>query len=880
MIRKTFRFRRSAFSVQLTAFCFLFSVSQAQITPPYHTSADIYTQLKKLNVLGSVLYVAAHPDDENNGFLPYLAKTKLYRTGYLSLTRGDGGQNLIGPEQGIELGLIRTQELLAARKIDGAEQYFSSAYEFGFSRNAAEALRIWDKELVLSDMVWVIRKFQPDIIITRFPADARAGHGHHWASAILANEAYAAAADPKRFPEQLQRGVKPWQARRILLNGFNFGGQGVTGPLKLDAGGFDPLLGKSSGELGGEARSMHKSQGEGRPRRRGEIIENFMITGGDSARADIMEGVVTDWSRMEGGKEVQSLITEIIGAYNFEHPERSVDKLVDLYNLLQKNTSSRRQDQNVWWQKKLNEVRELIANCSGLFAEATTRDEFVLQRDTAYVNVSVNKRNDVAVELKSIRLMGETTPQSANKMLVPQQLQTNRNYSFDLKQQVDEPPVGSATQPYWLKLPQTQGNFNISDPMLIGNAWNSPLITAVFTFSIRGTEFSVARPVQYKVVDQVKGEVYQPFVMIPHLSVSMSPHVSLLNVQTERGKFSSDSIYVVYRSNFTASAVPTTLYILQDTVKTAFEKEPRDFEKGKTYTIALPRNKFYNPAKGEYIEAGIRIQTTTNALKEGNADGSGAVTIQVSKQDYVLSQYFKSIVYDHIPNIHYSFKDRMAFIKEEIKTVGKKIGYIAGAGDKIPEALTAMGYEVTTLAESDITDAGLKPFDAIVVGVRAHNIYEYLSDKNDVFNNYVKNGGNLIAQYIKANTIGSKRLKLGPYAFSIATGSRVTEEEAKVNFLLPDHPILNYPNKITEKDFDGWIQERSTYQADQRDAAFEAPLGMNDTDQKQSDGSLITARYGKGTFTYVSLVLFRQLPAGVPGAYRLLANIIALSKNK
>lgn len=878
MTKKVFCFRRSAFSVLLTSFCFLFSISHAQITPPYYTSADIYSQLKKLNVLGSILYVAAHPDDENNGFLPYLAKTKLYRTAYLSLTRGDGGQNLIGPEQGIELGMIRTQELLAARKIDGAEQYFTSAYEFGFSRNAAEALRIWDKELVLSDMVWVIRKFQPDIIIARFPADARAGHGHHWASGILANEAFAAAADPRRFPEQLQKGVRPWQAKRVLLNGFNFGGQGVTGPLRMDVGGFDPLLGKSSGELGGEARSMHKSQGEGRPRRRGEIIENFLTTGGDTARTDIMEGIVTDWSRVDGGKEIQSMINSIISEYNFEHPENSVDKLIDLYNKLRNNPGTRPNSESVWWRQKLNEVSRLIIHCSGLFAEATTREEFVLQLDTAYVNVSVNKRNAVPVELRSVRLMGETTPQSANKMLTPQELQTNRNYSFDLRHQVDEPPVANGTQPYWLRLPQTEGNFNISDPLLVGHAWNEPLLSAVFTFSIKGTEISVTRPVQYKTVDLVKGEVYQPFVMIPHLSLSMSPHVALLNVKTEKGVFSSDSIYIRYKSNFTGNGVPTTLYIMQDTVKTAFEKQPRDFEKGKSYTIALPRNKFYNPAKGDHIEAAIRLHTTTAMPKGMSADG--ATTFEVRNKDYVVSQYFKTISYDHIPSIHYSFKDRMTFIKEVVKTVGKKIGYIRGAGDKIPEALTEMGFEVTMLSESDITDAGLKPFDAIILGVRAHNIYEYLNDNNDVLNNYVKNGGNLIAQYIRANTIGTKRVRLGPYPFTASSASRVTEEDAKVNFLLPDHPVLNYPNKITEKDFEGWIQERSTYQADQRDPAFTAPLGMNDTDQKQSDGSLVTAKYGKGTFTYVGLVLFRQLPAGVPGAYRLLANIIALSKNK
>ena len=841
--KKVYILLLSAFSLQLSA-------SYAQI-PETHSSSDIYLQLKKLNVLGSVLYIAAHPDDENNGFLPYLAKERMYRTGYLSLTRGDGGQNLIGSEQGIELGLIRTQELLAARRVDGAEQFFSSAYEFGFSKSASEALSIWDKDQVLADMVYVIRKFQPDILITRFPGDARAGHGHHWASALLANEAFTAAADPNKFTEQFKLGVKPWQAKRILVNGFNFGGNAVIGPVKLDVGGYDPLLGKSSGDLGGEARSMHKSQGEGRPRRKGEIIENFMTTGGDTARNDIMEGIVTDWTRISGGEEIQRSIKNIIKQYNFEHPEYSVDSLVEVYKKIQRLSY-----RDMWWQQKLNEVKDLVINCSGIFAEAITRDEFVLKGDTATVTCIINKRTNVDAQLAVVSVNFAIR----NEL---QALNTNQNYSFELKEEVRDPAIGNDTQPYWLQKPQTAGNFMISNPLLVGKAWNDALLNAKFSIRIKGVDFVITRPVQYKYIDPVKGEVYQPYIMIPHLSISLSPHVALLNVKTEKDKFSADSIYIRYKSNFTAKDVPVTLYILQDTLKTVFEKQLRNFDKGKTTVIALPLRKWYNANKGEYIEAAIRF----------NLNG----------KDHVYSQYFKSIEYDHIPSIHYSVKDHIKFVNEEVRTVGKKIGYINGAGDLLPEALKEMGFEVKILPEADITDANLQSLDAVIVGIRAYNMYEYLSDKNDILNNYVKNGGNLISQYIKSNTLNSnntKRVKIGPYPFSISTGSRVTEEEAKVNILLPEHPVLNYPNKIGDKDFDGWIQERSTYQVDQADAHFEMPLSMNDTNEKPSNGSLAIAKYGKGNFAYVSLVLFRELPAGIPGAYRILANLIALPKNK
>jgi LmbE family N-acetylglucosaminyl deacetylase len=819
---------------------------KAQV-PETYTSADIYLQLKKLNVLGSVLYIAAHPDDENNSFLPYLAKERMYRTGYLSLTRGDGGQNLIGSEQGIELGLIRTEELLAARRVDGAEQFFSSAYEFGFSKNATEALRIWDKNQVLSDMVYVIRKFQPDILITRFPADARAGHGHHWASAVLANEAFTAAADSTRFADQFRLGVKPWQAKRIMVNGFNFGGNSVTGPLRMDVGGYDPLLGKSAGDLGGEARSMHKSQGEGRPRRKGEIIENFMTTGGDTAKNDIMEGIVTDWTRIPGGGKIQTMISKIISQYNFEHPENSVNELVEVYKAIRDLHY-----QGMWKNQKLKELQDIIVNCSGLFAEATTREEFTLLNDTANVSCFVNKRNNIDIELQSVSV-------SWNTKTTSQPLQTNQNYTYDLKVGIERPYSATATQPYWLQEPQTVGNFTITNPLLVGKAWNDPLLTAKFSFRISGVEFLVNRPVQYKYIDPVKGEVYQPFVMEPHISMSLAPHVALLNVKPATGKFTRDSVYVVYTANFTQKNVPTSLYILQDTIKPAFENQSRDFEKGKTYTIALPLKKYYNPAKGEFVEASIQI----------NLNG----------KSYGFTQYFKTIEYDHIPSIHYLFKDHIRFINEEVKTTGKKIGYITGAGDRVPDALKDMGFDVKVLAESDINDEGLKSLDAVIIGIRAHNIYEYLSDKNDVLNNYVKNGGNLIAQYIKSNTIGSRKIELGPYPFSISSGSRVTEEDAEVNFALPNHPVLNYPNKITQHDFDNWIQERSTYQVTQADPHYEMPLRMHDTGEKDANGSLAIAKYGKGNFAYVSLVLFRELPAGIPGAYRILANLIALPKN-
>ncbi|MFL9485433.1 PIG-L family deacetylase [Chitinophagaceae bacterium LWZ2-11] len=831
----------------LIAHCSVFSQ-----TPSTYNSSDIYLQLKKLKVLGSVLYVAAHPDDENNALLPYLAKEKMYRTGYLSLTRGDGGQNLIGSEQGIELGMIRTQELLAARRMDGAEQFFSRAYEFGFSKSADESLSIWGKEKILSDVVWMIRKFQPDIIIARFPQDARAGHGHHWASAILANEAFKIAADPTKFPEQFKLGVKPWQAKRILWNTFNFGNVNTTSndQLKIDIGNYNPLLGKGFGEIGAEARSMHKSQGEGRPRRRGPSYEYFMTTGGDTAKTDLMDGIVTDWKRIQGGDKIAIMIDAVLKNFKINEPESSVPALVNLYKAISQLPES------YWRNKKMEEVSGLVEACSGLYIDATTDQEFATRGDVVKVNCVVNKRTDINASLTRLSV-------GSIDSTLKQDLITNQNYNYTFNVAVKDGPMNT-TQPYWLQKPQVSpGSFDVPEAAMIGKAWNDPIYQADFTINVNGTAFNFTKPVQYKFTHPSKGELYEPFVIKPEISMYLNPSVFLLNVQSVKSneKPQIDSmIHIIYKPSFTRKQVPMSLYIVQAGNKVVFENQLKDFEKDKTYTIDVPINKYYDPAKGDHLEAALKI----------NIDGA----------ERTFSSFFKTIAYDHIPDINYLVDERVKFIKEEVKTVGSKVGYIIGAGDMVPDAIKQMGYTVNILTDKDITEDNLKQYDAIITGIRAYNIYDYLTNKYDILMHYVQNGGNLIVQYNRNNSVGADRAKISPYPFVINSGSRVTDENAKVNFLLPEHPALNYPNKITDKDFENWVQERSTYQAEQIDAHYDAILGMNDAGEKQSKGSLIIAKYGKGNFVYSALVFFRELPAGVFGAYRLMANLIALPKHE
>ncbi|MDE3214391.1 MAG: PIG-L family deacetylase [Bacteroidota bacterium] len=806
--------------------------------PEFYPSSEIYQHIKKLKVLASVLYIAAHPDDENNALLPYLAKGKLYRTAYLSLTRGDGGQNLIGDEQGVELGMMRTEELLAARRIDGAGQYFSRAYEFGYSKSAAEALRIWGKEKILSDVVWVIRKFQPDVIIKRFPPDKRAGHGHHAASSILADEAFTAAADPHRFPEQFQYGVKPWQAKRILWNTYRFGGMNTTSEdqLKIDIGGYNPLIGESFGELGGDARTMHKSQGEGRPRIRGVSYEYFKNLAGPAPVHSLMDGVVKDWSRIPGGAPINGMIDQILQSFDINHPSKSIPALVKLYGVIHQLP------EGTWRDEKLKELQDIILQCDALFVEATSSQSQVVQGGTLSIQFVANNREGIQATLKSIAVENFDTSFHIN---LPADDNVNLEKTIGV---AGDKPI---SQPYWLVHPLKGGAFDVRDQRLIGKAWNDPSFEATFVINIAGRDFTIHRPVEYRYVDPVRGDTYEPIPVLPkvelqfgktnYISLNGAPVITHLKIKSNSGEKISD--YTV-RESSTGDWAQRIIGSHPD------ESNPNQ----EVLTIEF-----------------------TPKVPAGSAEDELKAEAQKGSQMY--NSYTKVIAYNYIPTITYFPRAESHLVKVDLKTVGKKIGYIEGAGDKVPEALRDMGFQVDLLHEGDLNDSTLAKYDAIITGVRAYNLHQFLSDKNEVLMNFVKHGGNMIVQYMKSNRVGNHNIVVGPYPFHVSPSSRITEEDSHVDFLLPDHPALNYPNKITEDDFKGWIQERSTYQAVDPDPHYALPLGMHDTGESESNGSLAITPYGKGNFVYASLVFFRQLPAGIPGAYRLMANLIALPRH-
>lgn len=804
-------------------FLFCSSHSAFSQAPKSFTSDQIFQQIKKLNVLGSVLYVAAHPDDENTRLLAFLANGKLYRTGYLSMTRGDGGQNLIGDEQGSALGLIRTQELLAARRIDGAEQFFTRAFDFGFTKSPVETFQFWDEQKILSDVVWVIRKFQPDVIITRFPTTGEGGHGHHTASAILAGEAFEAAADPSKFPEQFKYGVQPWQAKRLLWNTFNFGSVNTESPdqFKIDVGGYNPLLGESYGEIAAKSRSQHKTQGFGVPSSRGKQLEYFKTIKGTKPQETLLDGVNTTWQRINQ-QQIGDLIQKLINEYSFQQPQQSLTQLLQIYKSIEA------MPQGYWRDQKLEQVKQIIKECIGLYMEATTNTMFAVQGEPLHVNFVADKRLGGDVTISSIVMNGK-------EFSFNDELPLDENVSHSVTIQISSD--ATISQPYWLVEPMSKGSYNVSDQTLIGKPENDPQ-SAQVNLSINGQKLTYTLPIRYKSNDPVKGETYEPLFVIPKVEVESNPELAL-----------------------------------------AINDKPVDISV-KAFSNGASQNQFtlheeHSQNVLQTKKGNVSFYSIKNPLQKDHE----VINWSASLGNENYNQYKTIIEYPHIPNIIYFKKASSDLVSIPLKISGKKVGYIPGAGDKVPEALQKMGYEVAILSPKDITANNLKQYDAIVTGVRAYNIFQWLNDAYNTLMNYVKDGGVLLVQYNTNNNIGPIKAKIGPYPFNI-TRTRVTDENADVKFVDRDNTLLNYPNKITEKDFDNWIQERSTYQADDFEKNYKALFEMSDANESPSDGSLIYTNYGKGRFVYSGLVFFRELPAGVPGAYRLFANLLAKPEAK
>lgn len=813
--------------------CLLTSIASYTQTA---SSSHIQHQLKKLPVLGSVLYIAAHPDDENTKLLAYLANERRYRTGYISITRGDGGQNLIGSEQGEALGLIRTQELLAARKTDGAEQFFTRANDFGFSKNPEETLHFWNNDSILADMVWVIRNFKPDVIICRFPTTGEGGHGHHTASAIIAEEAFTAAADPKKFPEQLKH-TQIWQTKRLFWNTFNFGGNNTTSEdqLKLDIGAYNPLLGFSYGEIASMSRSMHKSQGFGTAMQRGESIEYFKQLKGERVKSDLFEGIETSWSRIPNTQQIQLLIQQIETEFQTLHPEKSVPKLIELIRKIEqldeKDTYT-----NYWKQLKLAQIKELIASCAGLWMESFSKEFSYVHDKQVDVTLQLLVRNPCKVKLISIESETKNT-----------ELKQNQLFSFPHTTFFNA-KIQPFSDPYWLKYPVRDHRFVVSNQLLIGKAENDPTTYETIRVEIEGLELEYHIPTVFKYTDPVRGEVKRPLEILPAATIQLSENVLVFDTKA------SKELSIIVRAN--TDELTGKLNVVAP--------------KGWTVTIPNPLIALTKKNSEQLIK--ITLTPTDKAT-------NGTVEISAEINGKTYNQSITRIEYDHIPYQFFLTKSDVKLSLIDVKKAQTKIAYINGAGDKVAQSLAQIGYDISFLDDEALTKGDLSPYAAIITGIRAYNTNERLAVHHQKLMDYVKNGGNLIVQYNTNNRLAAIKQDIGPFPFEISR-TRVTDETAPVTINLPNHPALNHPNKITSADFEGWIQERGVYFVDKKAAEYQALFQMNDKGETPSEGSTLVAPFGKGNFVYTGLAFFRQLPAGVPGAFRLFVNLISLPQNK
>jgi LmbE family N-acetylglucosaminyl deacetylase len=800
-------------------------------TPPLPDAAERRIALEKLTVVGSALYVGAHPDDENTALLAWLAKGRKVRTAYLSLTRGDGGQNLIGTEQGDLLGVLRTQELLAARRIDGAEQFFTRAIDFGYSKGPEETLRIWGHDAVLSDVVWVIRSFRPDVIITRFPANGAGGHGHHTASAILAAEAFTAAADASRFPEQLAY-VKPWQAKRLLWNVFSWGRQRPPAngrpELSVDLGAYDPVLGESYAELAAASRSMHKSQGFGSSPRRGSMSNSFQLVAGEPARGDIFEGVDLTWNRIPGGGAVGAILAKAVAAYSDEDPAASVPALLDALAAMDRLAP------DPWVTVKRRELEDVVRDCAGLWVQAVTDAPSVSPGGTVAVDVSAVNRSSIPLTLVRVE------PSFGSATAIDAPLPDNQPVGRTLT--IAVPPGTPYSQPYWLEKSHGDGLYVVSDQRLIGRPENPPPLSVTFVVRVADRDLTFSTPVLQRWTDPVEGERTRELPVVPRVTVDLEAPVLIFPDAASR------AVRVVIRGHEAgvSAAVrlgaPSGWRVEPASVPVAFTTA--DEERTVHFTVTPPGA----AATGELIAYVVA----------GSGEEPARSLVRVDHPHIVPQTLLPPA--------------EARLVRVEAALPFRQVGYVMGPGDEVPEVLRQLGFEVTLLSDDQLEGADLGGFGAIVVGVRAYNTRRVLAEVENRLLAYVEGGGTLLVQYETAGRMVTDRL--GPYPLTISH-DRVTDETAPVEVLDPRSPLVTTPLAITGADFRGWVQERGLYFASAWDPHYTALLSMADPGEKPTQGSLLYTRYGKGLYVYTGLSFFRQLPAGVPGAIRLFVDLLA-----
>ena len=819
--------------------CFSFSTQAQQ--PEKLNASEIHQAVKKLNFLGSVLYLAAHPDDENTRLISYMSNHVKARTAYLSLTRGDGGQNLIGPELRELLGVIRTQELLAARRIDGGEQRFTRANDFGYSKHPDETLAIWNKNEVLSDVVLAIRQFKPDIIINRF--DHRSPgttHGHHTSSAMLSVEAFDLANDKNAYPEQVKQ-YGTWQPKREFFNTSwwfygseeKFEEADKTNLLNFDIGVYYPALGVSNNEIAALASSQHLCQGFGRLSQRGSQTEYIELIKGDlpKDKSNIFDGINTTWTRVKGGEQIENILKNVETNFNFENPAAHLDQLLQARQLILAIDSPQ------WKDQKIKEINKIIEACAGLYLEASANTPTASTGQIIDIDIEALNRSNATVKLDSYTISNNSINSNYGKLLKANDKQV-------LKEKITIANSLQPTAPYWLNQKGSLGMYKVEDKNLIGKPETPRAITIDFHLNINGFPFTVTKDLVYRYSKPDKGELYRPFEIIPEASAKINQKVIIFENDQQK-------------------EIPVTVQAGKDNLEGYI-------------TIAHPNGWSVFPEKQKITIANKgQEQTFIFTIIPPKNQSEGLISPMVTIGDKTYTKELVEINYEHIPFQTVLLPSESKIVRLDIKKRGENIAYIEGAGDVVPESLQQIGYNVMILKPEDITPERLSAFDAVVVGIRAYNIVEALKFKQEILFDFVDKGGNMVVQY---NTNrGIKVDKIAPFDLQLSR-DRVTDENAEVTLLAPNHELLNFPNKITTKDFEGWTQERGLYFPDQWSSDFTPILSMHDKDETAKTGSLLVAKHGKGHYIYTGLSFFREFPVGVSGAYRLFANMLSIGK--
>lgn len=829
------------FTINLFAFiCFsLFSAIHSPLCSQ-SSSSEIYKDIKKLGVLANVLYVGAHPDDENTRLISYFSNHVGAHTTYLSMTRGDGGQNLIGPEIREMLGVIRTQELLAARSVDGGNQMFTRANDFGYSKTPAETFNIWDRNEVLSDVVWAIRKVQPDVIINRFNTDtSRPNHGHHTASAILSTEAFDLTADRNSFPEQLKY-VQPWQPRRIYFNTswWFYGSQDAFNKVdksrmvSIDIGAFDQVTGESNSEIAGRSRSKHKSQGFGSAETRGESLDymDLIKDSKGTVPKDVFEGIDITWTRVAGGAKIGDMVKHLESSFDFKSPSSSVPLLLDIYKSIKALPDS------YWRSIKLSETENLIKECLGLFIEVNADKYSVSPGTQLPANLEIANRSNVDVSLTSLKFIGADTAYTLNTPL-----KYNQVFLKGLKVKVPD----ELSTPYWLAEPFKEGMYTVSDQQKRGQPYNKPPLSADFALNISGTPVQFNIPVIFKDVDPAKGEVHRPISITPPVAIKFDEDVIVFSLGKER-------------------TINITLSAIQDSVSGILQLKSPD----KNWTITPQSIPWSFTKAGETNTFTCKI---TPPAEESNATLSPEITTGGMTYHHKVT----AIDYDHLPYLSIVRDASIKMKSIDLTIQPRSIAYVEGAGDKVVEGLQQIGYSPDIIDPDNISTSLLSKYQVVILGVRAYNTVPALAYKNKILFDWVEKGGTLIVQYNNSYDLATN--EIAPYPLTLSR-DRVTEENSAVTILNPDLDVLNSPNKITQKDFEGWTQERGLYFPNKWDDHFTPLLEMKDTNENPTKGALLIAPYGEGHYVYSGISWFRHLPAGVSGSYRLLSNLISIGQ--